>query len=423
MRRTPLDYARRRGSAYLLVLGGSLLLVTAGMGAIYASGVRRAQGELQVEAWKARLAAEAGIECALDDINTDTNWRTVKSSGTWYTGRSTGDGAFTVSVTDLVDGNLANNLGDPVEVLAIGSAGRGISKLKVALNSTPTPASSLGAVLCSGGAQTITGTTVNSDQIIHSNAAITAVLSTVSGTASSVLTTAGLTFTGSALSLQPSRTIPTGSASRAYYVSAGNTINRALLPRSGGDYLLERCVISPASNPYGAANAMGIYVLDMSDEKLIIRNCRIVGTLVVLNAGGGSEIRGSVRMIPAVVNYPVLHWDGNISLDFNSGAPLSESALGVNFNPVGTPYQGVSDADTTDSYPSEIQGLVYIRGNITTSNSPKIVGNLMCTGAVTTSGTLTLNYAPTCFTAPPPGFVEMPVPMKVVPGTWQRLVD
>jgi hypothetical protein len=125
---------------------------------------------------------------------------------------------------------------------------------------------------------------------------------------------------------------------------------------------------------------------------------------------------------PGTPGYPLVVVEGSATLSFNSGSMLSEATVGVNLNPVGTPYGGVTDSDTADSYPSEMRGLIWVTGNLTTSTSPKVVGCVVIGGALTTSGTLTLQYDPAIAASPPPGFTGTAT-LTIIPGTWQQVVE
>ena len=148
-------------------------------------------------------------------------------------------------------------------------------------------------------------------------------------------------------------------------------------------YVIDRALLSPTSNPYGVGgtNAQGIYIIQCNNTVVTISNSRIVGTVVFVNPAAGSGVTGPVVWEPAVYNYPVL------MVQYTSGSPpfniaptsgaLSEASLGVNLNPPGTPYPfigGNANSTTTDSYPSQISGLIYSSSNLTLYNSPSIFG-------------------------------------------------
>lgn len=200
-------------------------------------------------------------------------------------------------------------------------------------------------------------------------------------------------------------------------------LNCASCPRT-----IEGVLLSPAQNPYGArtTNASGIYVIDCQLQPLVIRNSRIVGTLLLKNPGAGSAVTGSVNWEAAVENLPVLLTDGNLTIS-TSTAVLQEKTTKSNFNPTGTPYRyvgGVADADAVDTYPSLMSGLIYSSAGLTFSNHPCIRGCVAAAGGVVISGSfLDLTFDDRYAQMPPPGFDDLrPMPM-VVPGSFVQVVD
>lgn len=191
-------------------------------------------------------------------------------------------------------------------------------------------------------------------------------------------------------------------------------------------YYLDRVVLSPASNPFGATDNEGIYVIDCGSQPVIIQNCRIAGTLVLINTGSGSKVQGSVVWEPAVYNYPALMCDNTLQIASNS-TTASESVLGFNMNPSGTPYPyigGASNDTLTDAYSSLIRGLVYSAYDLQFSSSPSITGVVIANRNITVNATsLNLSYNSLYLNSPPPGFTAGTPPMKIVPGTWQRTVN
>jgi hypothetical protein len=159
------------------------------------------------------------------------------------------------------------------------------------------------------------------------------------------------------------------------------------------------------------ANPTGLFWIDCAGGKLLIERSRILGTLVVLNPGPGSAIAdGPIHMSPAVPGYPVLMTNGNFAIR-STPRFLNEAESGVNFNPSGMPYEfnnplaGSTDASPSgnnDSYPSELQGLVAVSGNLTFENTPRLRGQVVVGGTVT--GTYNLNYQPYSMINPPPKF-------------------
>lgn len=193
-----------------------------------------------------------------------------------------------------------------------------------------------------------------------------------------------------------------------------------------GTYVLDGQLLTSTINPYGSANPRGIYVLDCGGKRVLVRNSRIIGTLVMLNAGGNSGLQGSVIIEPAVQNFPVFLTDSQVSISLSSTA-LSEDTVGANFNPPGAPYPYLAgtgtftNATTTDSYPSALNGLVYSTQDLTIDTGTTVNGVVVGTGKIQVDLTsLNLKYNSIYLNNPPPGFVLGTIQMTPVPGTWQR---
>ena len=137
-----------------------------------------------------------------------------------------------------------------------------------------------------------------------------------------------------------------------YYQTNGTTISIASLPVVDSKRTIENVVLDAASNPYGATNDEGIYVIDCLSQDIRIRDCRIVATLVLVERGGNSEIAGSVNWSAAVANYPVLLGRPDVVRLFQRRS----RGIYRRFNPTGTPYAGSSDSDVSDTFPSVMMG-------------------------------------------------------------------
>lgn len=185
-------------------------------------------------------------------------------------------------------------------------------------------------------------------------------------------------------------------------------VDDVVLEEPGTERTIFRKLLSPSSNPFGAeTNPLGIYVIDLSDEKIFIKNSRIVGTLVLLKPKVGSRIGdgGALNWSPAVPGYPALMVrDREVSIN-PSTAGLNEDANQTNFNPAGTPYPGLGeDLDMNDTYPSQINGLVYCTHKIKFSNQPTLTGAVVAADDIEISDTFNLTHDPVYFRNPPPGF-------------------
>ncbi len=390
------------------------------LGGMAFARTRAASNKLRRDEVQSRVVARSAIELARSLIKADSSWRNNRVNGTWASDDLL-DAHYEVSVTNP-SGALNNSALDSVIVVGDATVGLSRQRLSVQLDAKTVPLNCLAIPLVVGGAVSAATSTLNpAGATVATNLSFTSILATIRPNVEASTTIVGTGFAGTTSAGVAARTLPSSTVFDSY-IASGTSIAIGSLPVVSTKPTLQKCVLSPASNPYGATNANGIYVIDCQGQSLVVTNCRIVGTLVVLNPGASTAVTGGVRWMPAVSNYPCLLVRGNMLLQF-SGANLSESTQATNFNPPGTPYiypTGTTDTDTSDSYPSSIMGLVYASGNVTTSNSPTI-SMLIAGGNLTLGGTVTLAYDSTYYNSPPPGFYT--VTMTPSQGSWRRVTD
>ena len=105
--------------------------------------------------------------------------------------------------------------------------------------------------------------------------------------------------------------------------------------------------------------------------------------------------------------------------------PLGSRRRGQ-LNPPDTPYDGESDADLADTYPSEIQGLVHVTGQVQLKQTALIRGLLLCESAASADAAACedsqIIYNPALYANPPQGYTTA---VKMIPqsGSWKQAVD
>jgi hypothetical protein len=418
----PVAPRRRRGSALLLVVGAAMIVALLGLAGLMSLRIQRRVVENTADTAEARVAAQAAIEVGLMRIDGDEDWRTNYPDGVWISNESVGQGTFTLEGHDPVDGDLADDDTEDLVLTGIGVKGAARQKIQVRLIQQIRGVEALEASLFAAGTMTISSATVQSDGILGANADVTATGATVNADVESAATITGGTYNGSQTGEVDARTVPPDSVFSPYSAS-GVFIDVTLLPSLSGDRYLQDLVLSPNSNPFGAVNGQGVYVIDCQSTKLVISNVRIVGTLILLNVNStlGVEVADSVNWQAAVSNYPALMVAGHLHLDYTQSL-LDEVATSVNYNPAGTPYVSIADGDTSDSYPSAIHGLIYAAGNISTLNHPSVEGCVVSGGNIVVNGQLDVVYDDLYLTNPPPGFLDR-TNLKISPGSWSKDVD
>ena len=412
---------RRRGSVYVVVLGAAMLVTVIGLGTWAVVRAQALTSDTLSDVAEARQCAVSAVELARLWIAQDPNWRTNRANGVWAADQPLGQGKYTLEVVNP-SGPLNNSETDPVTVTATGVRGRARQKVQVTLAPRVTPLTCLNAAVSSGGSIVLSAATLSGlNQTVASNAGVTAILAKVYANVEASGTILGLTYYGTTKAGVPARALPNAGVFD-YYLARGTAIAITSLPLASGFRKITQVVLSPACNPFGGAtNAQGIYVIDCLGNNVDVVDCRIVGTLVLLNPGGGSLVQDSVNWCPAVSGFPCLLVKGAMSLKYKNAALAEGGSL--NYNPPGTPYpwpSGASNTTFTDTYPSRISGLVYISGNVTTATYPTL-GLLVCGGSLVSSNDLCLIYDPGYYRNPPPGFRT--IQMVVAPGSFKQAVD
>jgi Tfp pilus assembly protein PilX len=126
---------RRRGSVYVLVLGASLIVALIGVSALMAARVQRRVVSGSADMAQARQFAGSVIDLGLFTIRQNPlSWRAQFAAGTIPNDLALGTGTLTLTATDPVDGNLTNNITDPVVLTGVGKCGDARYMLEVTLN-------------------------------------------------------------------------------------------------------------------------------------------------------------------------------------------------------------------------------------------------------------------------------------------------
>ncbi|MFC1653074.1 hypothetical protein ACFL3F_05075 [Planctomycetota bacterium] len=418
-------FVHRPGTIYVLVLSTSVMVTVIGLAALYAVRVQRRTLEMTENSGSARLCAQAAVELGLHYVSSDTDWRTNRTNGTWLSDQTLGQGSFSLTGIDPVDGDLTNSDLDPV--ILTGTGNHGFAQQKIQVRLIPGEIQGLDcltAALHVGGDLILASAT----EAIDVNSALVSCNEKVinSGTiygdvdANSVIEEG--TITGTLNSPAPDKEMPDDATLFTYYQSLGTAISILSIPTVSGTHTMEDLYLADTYNPYGMkeTNTSGVYVIDCMGLDLNIRNSHILGTLVLLDAGSLSQIDGSVyweqtQTDPATgALLPSLLVQGDLTLSL-SNTSLDESSTPVDLN---------NDSDMVDTWPSIIKGLVYISGRLTATTETQFYeGTLVTGGDCELSDTqLTVDYQSTFYENPPSGW-HAPVEMKIATGSWQKVVD
>lgn len=359
------------------------------------------------DAMQARVNAQSAIDIGLQRMVEDANWRTTYMSGTWENLVTIGSGSYTLEGVDPDDDDLADDDTQPVTMTGIGMQGSARFELQAQFTPILQPLDALGAALHCGSITvkggkvlTATGAPVSTNGLFTIDGG-----GTMAGDVEAASLSNGGTITGTTTVPAPNKDMPAAAVidaytARATVMSAPNTIDKA--------------VIGPNANPWGVGDPDGLYLITMTGGTLTIHNSYIRGTLVVKTNGGKVVLDQTLFMQNARADYPVLIVDGDVELNYDSqSAVLSEATLLTDFN---------GDLDMLDEYPSEVQGLIHLTGNLRLTNTALVRGTIICAGAVTADGDNTIVYDVNLFTSPPWRYTKA-VGMSLVSGSWRHIVN
>jgi cytoskeletal protein CcmA (bactofilin family) len=406
---------RGRGSVYLYVLASSLLVTLLGLGALAAVRLEMRSTRLARDSAEARAYAVSAVELGLLQIKQNANWRTAWPNGTWLDSRPLGAGQFTLLGTDPVHTSLNDSPYDPLILTGIGTRGNARHKAQVTLVPVVKPLEALSLCLQASGQIQVTGG--HQITLVGAPLATNGQLDnggTIDGSAQAQSLNHTGTVTGTLTVPGPFRPMPDATVFTSY-ISKATAVPFAST--------IQNVVLAPGCNSLGPTDANGFYVIDTAGHDFTLRNSRIYGTLIIRAAGKNVTIDDAISMQNYRSDAPVLMVEGNLTIKPSSTTGvLSESACATNFNPIGAPYNGVTDTDQTDQYPDEIRGLVHVKGSLQLQQTARITGVVICEGTVTDGGTNTIIYDPSLYTNPPTGYTYVNG-MKVSPGTWRQIVD
>jgi hypothetical protein len=417
----------RRGSAYIAVLGLSMLVTTIGLGAMLAIRSQRRTADLQNYESDARAAAAGAIDLAAVSLAKQPTWRSSYANDTYTSTKALGAAGISFKLVDEHDADLADSAIDAVRVYGAGSAGDATRIASVVLRPSGTALPLLGLPVYSAGDITVSGTALASGGPIAAGGTCTiSLLARLKGDAEcQVLLNLGV-VEGSARAGVPARVLPLGSLYDSYCASA-TTIPFGSIPSS----TIQRVVLSAASNPYGSTNPAGCYFIDVPAlGTLTISQSRLAATLVVnLGLSATLTISGANAWDPPSVDSPTLIVRsagllGTVNIQ-GSLTPLSEVTAGTNFNPPSTPYFGISNATSTDTFPSEVRGVVHIIGGTLSTNigsSAVVRGCIISDASIALSGGAHVIADPGILAVPPDCYIT-PTGLVMDHSTWRREQD
>jgi len=403
---------RRSGSIYVFVLVTAMLVSLIGVSAIYLGRVNIRQARSVEDQSDAMTLAASAVEAGLAAINNNHDWRACYFSGIETPRMAFGSGTISWKLVDE-DGDLAGDTADPLRLYGIGRTGSSAWCYSVLLRSAD-PMDLLNTCIHSGGQLHIrAGKTLEAIGAPASTNANFLNEGVLLGDIEAATGSGSGTVTGDVTIPSDEKAMPFSSAMLGYIAKA------TVLPYVGD---MHAEVLSPGVNDYaGLGNPDGIYYINSAGNDLKIANSRINGTLIVDVGSRTLYVDNAVYMRSYRSNYPVLIVKGNLVLSYSSdGVMLDESDCLHNFNPDGAPYNGHSDYDCDDVYPSEICGLVHCTGDLLLKQTCRVRGVVICNSSVTVEDSPQIRHDPSIPQNPPDGYTSAEGELTVAAGSWQR---
>jgi hypothetical protein len=301
---------RRRGSVYAFVLGVATLVTAIGVGALAAARMT-ARGATAADDWtEAGVLAFSACEHALARMNVDAaaspyGWRANYTNGQATTAVALGRGTCQWVLVDPADGNLTNDYSQPLTLYGIGKVGKATRVYSVTVAAGGQGLDVLRAAYHGNAGLSVGGTSI-----------VTGAPASSAGSAGGIGTLRGdldagskgvlLTVSGAVATNSFPKNMPSSNVFATYKANATALPSSAA---SGGAF--NPGSLTPTSNPYGAANADGLYYLPLPAVALVqVLPARVQGTLLI--EGNSSLSSQTVQFVneqswkPQRADYPTL---------------------------------------------------------------------------------------------------------------------
>ena len=414
----------RASALYLTVVSLSVMLGATALTILATQRRDRALEDTVIVDTQAHWYARAGVGLALAHMDAVSGWRANVSNDVLLSDVPIGTGLVDVYVYDDQDNNVADDKTEPVRLVSVGSADGVERAIQVQLTALPHPALDYAVF----GVDSNTISFPNDAEIrgpIRGHGAISGSLSVTKSENASFQTMTGYSIS---INLTPQST--TSVAISAPVVDLNDYLSRATLVSvpTGSKAEMKGYNLTPTNNPTGLPNADGIYVLNANAKEVRIEDCHIKGTLIIYNTGGNLvEIKKGFWAEPGPAATPVLliqagvgqiyfqpdssFEEEDIDLIIQNGVGGTITVDEVDFN---------EDGDTSDTFVSRIQGLVWTdSAAVNMSNDNWSVAGCFIGRKVSVEDRITINDDPGLKNALNAGFVQSA--MAIVPGSMQEV--
>jgi len=400
---------RRRAGIYFLVLASSVVVALIAMGLSAMVMKYRFSSRTGANIDRAEICADLAVRHALRFTRDTANWRQLLSNGAWLSNIPLDSGiSYSVSGTDPLDSNLTDSPADPVILTATATVYNTARTLQATARQLPLDILKYAAA-SNLKIEIATHARVHGNLISNGTISKTGGDTWVFGSASAVGSIADTTnISGTITTGITPVTFPDPQTIQNFYTSHATAFTT--VPSA-----IEYKLISPTNNPYGPTNADGLYLVNCNGNKIVIKQCRIIGTLILLNPKSDSRLEISVNWKPARPDYPALIILGG-DFTFIPDRSLSELELLRDLSRPGE----LGYLTMLDVYPNEINGMIYSNKNLTFSGTSDINGPVMAEGTIKLWDYTDIQYADnSLYETPPPCFQNSW--LSLVPGSWKNI--
>lgn len=418
---------RRRGGAYVLVLGVTTMVAVLGVGGVLAQRAQLESRTRLAEMAAARGAAIASLEWGMQWLADTSDWRSQLSSSPLIPSPPI-DGANITILALAEDGTPldASDTSESVRLGATASVGKAIQHYRVVLRPRTTPDPLLSKAIVSK-----EDVVFEDGSFLHATAPLRARKAEASSAdvyADVVVSSdyRGGTYHGTTDDSATKPDVPVLlSDDLELLFRTATVINARALPQDGGTYWLSGALGPGVNTAGGSANADGIYLINGQGEPVGIRGLRLLGAVAIYNVHRDTiVIDGSNDLDAGSTGLPVLVINGDLASTMRT-APLAETDAGVSLNPVGMPdADGSTDKDTGDTFPSRIRGVVWVDRSVAIAwPGVMIQGVLIARQSVNVKEHATVRIAELegLQEAPPAPFRNSG--LMIDQATWTRVVD
>lgn len=399
----------KRGIAMVVVVSSLSLAAVVALAGLAVSQRLATSGASSESVAAASSAANAALDAIVAESANSKSWRTTPTVPS-----TVGSATITVALSDATDGDLFDSYDDPVRVTVTATQGAARRIVQADLSPNTAPADALGYCLCVGGNMSGVSDNLTAMGKVYVGGKLTGTGITVPGAATYGYVIAVPDSTepeapGAVKAATAAVTVPASADVLKSFTDISTTLT------STTD--ISGVLLSSGYNPIGGGlNSLGVYSIGNGSSNIEISHSRINACLIVhalrFTIGDGVEFDP-----PAGLPALIVIGDVRVSGD---GSRLSEASAKVNFNPLSSPYGGVSDSDKLDGYPTEIDGLMYVSGSVALTGNLVVNGPLLVGGGLTLGADLVLRCAGV--TSGPMGFRASPA-FKVTRGSVRRQVD